>query len=75
MAALIPVKNKCLPLFVKEIIVVKKRSNLFLALVAPTSGRWSPIILSITRTWLGHHRLLRAILVCLFQKILCLINR
>jgi hypothetical protein len=75
MAAPIPVKNNCLLLFVKEIIDAKKCTDLFLALVTPTSGQWSPIILSITRTRFGHHRLLRPISAYLFQTILCLINR
>jgi hypothetical protein len=42
MAELIPVRSLCLLPFVKKL--VKKHSNLYLGLVMPSSGWYSPIV-------------------------------
>ena len=44
MAAPISVKRQCLLLFAKKILVVKEHNNLYLGLVTPSTGLYSPNI-------------------------------
>ncbi len=47
MVAPIPVKSLCLHLFAQNILLVKKCNSLYLGLVMPSGGWWSPIDLLI----------------------------